>query len=176
MAEERDDEQLPEEGITNFEFAAMFLLAVIKDVVDILLLTAAGVGLVLNRITNIFVVGCLWLWIFYRFHRFPTKRFVTGAVAEFIPVVGEFPCWSAFVLILWVQTKTSIGKASLKKSVQKFSQRKEEQVAARLSSRSNKKREQRSSFQKTTSPRPKLYSPETIRGNQVGAETGRKMI
>lgn len=91
------------DNITTFELAFMLILAIIKDALDAGLVLAAGIGLILNPITNLFLVAILWFWIFYRFHRFPTKRFVGTAIVEFIPLLGGLPMWTVFVITIWIK-------------------------------------------------------------------------
>lgn len=93
----------PPDRVTTFELAWMLLIAMAKDALDGALILAAGTGLILNRITNLFLVAILWFWIFYRFHRFPTKRFVGTAIVEFIPLLGGLPMWTVFVITIWIK-------------------------------------------------------------------------
>jgi len=81
-------------------------LAILKDVLDWILLFAGGVGLVLSRITNLIITGILWLWCLFRLHKFPTKRFLGSFLIEMIPVVGTFsPTWTIFIATVWAEQK-----------------------------------------------------------------------
>lgn len=116
MAQKRTKKKasLPGDKITTFELAFMLILAIIKDALDAGLVLAAGIGLILNRITNIFIVAILWFWILYRFHKFPTKRFVGTAIVEFIPMLGTLPGWTAFVISIWLKRKVKFKKTKIK--------------------------------------------------------------
>jgi len=92
--------------ITDIELSLVLCLCLLKDVLDWLLLFAAGIGLILSRITNLFIAGILWLWCITRLHKFPTKRFVGGFIIEMIPVIGTIsPSWTAFIISIWVEQK-----------------------------------------------------------------------
>ncbi|PJE59808.1 MAG: hypothetical protein COU85_01725 [Candidatus Portnoybacteria bacterium CG10_big_fil_rev_8_21_14_0_10_44_7] len=91
----------PQESLSAFELAFMLTLAVIKDALDLGLEAAVGLGLVLNRITNFFIAPILWFWIFLRMHRPPTRRLLLTTATEFIPLIGDLPLWTAFVISVW---------------------------------------------------------------------------
>jgi len=101
----------PISDITDVEFFLAFCLAILKDVLDWILLFAGGIGLILSRITNLLITGILWLWCISRLHKFPTKRFIGGFVIEMIPVVGTIaPTWTIFIATIWGEEKGHIPK------------------------------------------------------------------
>lgn len=96
----------PVKDITDVEFTLVLFLAVLKDILDWVLLLIFGIGLILSRITNLVITGILWLWCSIRLHKFPTKRFLGGFVIEMIPVVGTFsPTWTIFIATIWIEQK-----------------------------------------------------------------------
>ncbi len=97
--------------ISDVEFFLAFCLAILKDVLDWVLLLAGGIGLILSRITNLVITGILWLWCISRLHKFPTKRFVGGFVIEMIPIIGTFsPTWTIFIATIWAEQKGYMPK------------------------------------------------------------------
>jgi len=101
----------PASEITDVEFFLVLCLAILKDVLDWVLLLAGGIGLILSRITNLVITGILWLWCLMRLHKFPTKRFVGGFVIEMIPLVGTFsPTWTVFIVTIWAEQKGYMPK------------------------------------------------------------------
>jgi len=92
--------------VTDIELSLILCLCLLKDALDWLLLFVVGIGLILSRITNLFITGILWLWCITRLHKFPTKRFVGGFIIEMIPVIGTIsPSWTAFIISIWVEQK-----------------------------------------------------------------------
>ncbi len=101
------------------ELGMMLLLAIGKDSLDAALDLAFGIGIVLNRITNFFIVAIFWLWCLFRLHKFPTKRFLATAGLKFIPILDALPAWTAFVVSLMVKkTVQSFGPASLEQTIE----------------------------------------------------------
>ena len=101
----------PTSEIADAEFFMVLCLAILKDVLDWVLLFAAGIGLVLSRITNLVIAGILWLWCLMRLHKFPTKRFLGGFLIEMIPLVGTFsPTWTTFIVTIWAEQKGYMPK------------------------------------------------------------------
>ena len=97
--------------ITGAEFFVVFCLAMFKDVLDWILLLSAGIGFIINRITNIVITGILWLWCVIRLHKFPTKKFVGSFFIEMIPVLGTFsPTWTIFILIIYAEQRGHLPK------------------------------------------------------------------
>ena len=97
--------------ITDVEFFLILCLAILKDVLDWVLLAAVGIGLILSRITNLIIAGILWLWCLMRLHKFPTKRFLGSFLIEMIPFVGTFsPTWTIFIATIWVEQKGHMPK------------------------------------------------------------------
>ncbi|MBL7154952.1 MAG: hypothetical protein ISS88_00390 [Candidatus Portnoybacteria bacterium] len=101
----------PTSEITDAEFFLVLCLAILKDVLDWVLLFAGGIGLILSRITNLVITGILWLWCSFRLHKFPTKRFLGGFLIEMIPLVGTFsPTWTIFIVTIWAEQKGYMPK------------------------------------------------------------------
>ncbi len=97
--------------ITDIELSLVLCLCLLKDILDWLLLFVVGIGLILSRITNLFITAILWLWCITRLHKFPTKRFVGGFVIEMIPFIGTVsPSWTMFVISIWVEQKGYMPK------------------------------------------------------------------
>ena len=97
--------------ISDVEFFLAFCLAILKDVLDWILLFAGGIGLILSRITNLIITGILWLWCFMRLRKFPTKRFIGGFVIEMIPIIGTIsPTWTVFIATIWLEQKGYLPK------------------------------------------------------------------
>ena len=97
--------------ISDIEFFLAFCLAILKDVLDWILLFAGGIGLILSRITNLIITGILWLWCFIRLRKFPTKRFIGGFVIEMIPIIGTIsPTWTVFIATIWLEQKGYLPK------------------------------------------------------------------
>lgn len=100
----------PSESLNTFELALMLVLAMTKDALDLGLEAAMGMGLFLNRLTNLFIAPILWFWVFFRMHRPPTRRLVITTVAEFVPLLGDLPLWTAFIISIWLKKNVSFKK------------------------------------------------------------------
>jgi len=101
----------PTSTITDAEFFLVLCLAILKDVLDWVLLLAGGIGLILSRITNLVITGILWLWCLMRLHKFPTKRFLGSFLIEMIPLMGTFsPTWTIFIVTIWAEQKGYMPK------------------------------------------------------------------
>jgi len=101
----------PASEITDAEFFLVLCLAILKDVLDWVLLLAGGIGLIFSRITNLVITGILWLWCLMRLHKFPTKRFLGSFLIEMIPLVGTFsPTWTIFIVTIWAEQKGYMPK------------------------------------------------------------------
>lgn len=111
--------QAAEEGGPGFaELGAMLLLAMGKDALDVALDLAVGIGIVINRITNLFAVAIFWFWCLMRLHRFPTKRFLAAGGIKFIPLLDGLPLWTAFFASLIVKkTIQTFGPANLEQAL-----------------------------------------------------------
>lgn len=92
----------PVSRISGVEFALIFLVAVLKDAIDGGA-TISVIGIPLTSIINIAVILILWLWCIIKLQKFPTKRFITSAGIEFIPILGALPMWTFFVLSLYLE-------------------------------------------------------------------------
>ncbi len=101
----------PDTKITDAELFLVFILSVLKDALDWILLFAGGIGLIFSRITNLVITGILWLWCLFRLHKFPTKRFIGSFFIEMIPFIGTFsPTWTIFIATIWAEQKGYMPK------------------------------------------------------------------
>ncbi len=94
----------PISEISDVEFLLAFCLAGIKDILDGLTLG------ILGWIINIFVIMIIGSWILFRLHKFPTKKFITAAVGDFIPLVSILPFWTGFIAIIFLEQKGYLPK------------------------------------------------------------------
>jgi len=90
--------------ISDVEFFLAFCLAAIKDILDGLTLGVFG------WLINILVIMILGSWVLFRLHKFPTKKFITAAVGDFIPLVSILPFWTGFVAIIFLEQKGYLPK------------------------------------------------------------------
>ncbi len=90
--------------ISDVEFFLAFCLAVIKDILDVLTLGALGWSI------NILVIMILGSWVLFRLHKFPTWKFITATVGDFIPLVSILPFWTGFVAIIFLEQKGYLPK------------------------------------------------------------------
>ena len=101
----------PSAEITGIEFIIVLSLAILKDLLDWVLLSAAGIGLILSRITTLGIAGILWLWFVIRLRKFPTKRFLGSFFIEMIPLIGTFsPTWTILVISIYAKQKGYLPK------------------------------------------------------------------
>lgn len=104
-----DRESGAESEISGVEFALIGLVAVIKDLTDIIG-TITVIGIILTILINIPATLILWFWCAIKFKHFPTKRFLTTSLIEFIPLIGALPVWTGFVVSLYFDQKGFLPK------------------------------------------------------------------
>ena len=90
--------------ISDVEFFLAFCVAGIKDVLDGITLGTIG------WIVNIFVIIILGSWVFFRLHKFPTKKFIAASIVDSIPVLSAFPSWTGFIAIIFLEQKGYMPK------------------------------------------------------------------
>jgi len=112
----KSKESNPSTEITGIEFAIILSLAILKDLLDWILLFTAGIGLIVSRITTIGIAGILWLWLMIRLRKFPTKRFLGSFFIEMIPLIGTFsPTWTILIISIYGKQKGYLPKWIKKK-------------------------------------------------------------
>ena len=89
----------PVSEISDVEFFLLFCLAVLKDILDGLTLGTIG------WLINIIVIVTFGLWSLFRLHKFPTKKFIAGAIGDSIPLISFLPFWTGFVLLIFLEQK-----------------------------------------------------------------------
>ncbi len=90
--------------ISGVEFALIGLLAISKDVADIIG-DIAIIGPIINIITNVVCLPILWIWCYIRLGKFPIKRFLASGIGEFIPYIDALPFWTFFVVTVFLEQK-----------------------------------------------------------------------
>jgi hypothetical protein len=100
----------PKRGVTavsevsDVEFLLLFCLAGLKDILDGLTLGTIG------WLVNILVIIVLGFWSLVRLHKFPTKKFIAGAIGDSIPLISILPFWTGFVLLIFLEQKGFMPK------------------------------------------------------------------
>jgi len=89
----------PVSEVSDVEFFLLFCLAGLKDILDGMTLGTIG------WLINIIVIVTLGSWSLFRLHKFPTKRFIAGAVGDSIPLISTVPFWTGFVLLIFLEQK-----------------------------------------------------------------------
>ena len=94
----------PVSEVSDVEFFLLFCLAGLKDILDGFTLGTIG------WLINILVIIILGSWSLFRLHKFPTKKFITGAIGDSIPLISFLPLWTGFVLIIFLEQKGLMPK------------------------------------------------------------------
>jgi len=102
QAQKKPKKTQPVSKISGVEFALIFLVAILKDAIDGGA-TISVFGISLIPIINIIAILILWFWCICKLHKFPTKRFISSAGIEFIPVLSALPMWTFFILSLYLE-------------------------------------------------------------------------
>ncbi|HHD92472.1 MAG TPA: hypothetical protein ENL06_02505 [Candidatus Portnoybacteria bacterium] len=96
-------------------FLVWFFICLPKDILDPILASPIflGIGLVLNRVTDVVVMMILGLWALLRLKEFPTGSFFSAFTFEMVPILGAIlPSWSGWILYVYIKQK--IGEREMK--------------------------------------------------------------
>lgn len=102
-------------GISSVELLFVLMIAIVNDGCDYIGMgLEAASGTLMTPIIRVILPAIDWTtvlilggWCLFRLKKFPSARFGTTMLLEFIPYFGDFsPTWTIFVITEWVKQRS----------------------------------------------------------------------